>query len=394
MTPGSTPSETAVQDTVFEVERFEWTAPDRIELTGVWTGVRGMRFIRPTLVLEGEGRRVRLLALLEHKPWPADDGTDWKAAFAWEGDKIAAESAELSVASGIDLELPAPRKTVAKAPRRFRHKVTARELPRDEEHDLLRRKRTGIVSEAPAMHPPSADPPAELPPVEEPEPAASAHGGVDSARERAAAAEIRAGQLLQERDEALARRKAISAEFTKSTENHEASAREGRAAEREETTRLLAEGADLRSGVERQREMALLERDKAVEARDEAVGAMEQAVAERKQALADRKAAFRERDKAQVERDQALGERERAESARAKALGERDAATAERDSARSERDGVVAAQERGLPVVPPQPRHLPAEPARSRVEVWTPRAAALGALGVLALIIFRLFAGL
>ena len=47
---------------VLEIERFEWAAPDRIELVGVWSGLRGRRFIRPTLVLEGEGEPKRLLA--------------------------------------------------------------------------------------------------------------------------------------------------------------------------------------------------------------------------------------------------------------------------------------------------------------------------------------------
>ena len=35
----------------FAAERFHWPAPDRLELTGRWTGVRGIRFVRPTLVL-------------------------------------------------------------------------------------------------------------------------------------------------------------------------------------------------------------------------------------------------------------------------------------------------------------------------------------------------------
>src|SRR4051812_28240287 len=94
---------------VFELERFEWTAPDRIEVAGRWSGLRAHRFIRPTLVLDGPGGSTRLLALLEHKPWEAADGETWIAAFPWTGDVVEIESAELSLATGIELRLPLPR---------------------------------------------------------------------------------------------------------------------------------------------------------------------------------------------------------------------------------------------------------------------------------------------
>ncbi|MFL5840752.1 MAG: hypothetical protein ACJ77Z_09935, partial [Thermoleophilaceae bacterium] len=133
MTSGSPPPDAAVDAAILEVERFEWTAPDRIELAGVWFGLRGRRFIRPTLVLKGpDGPRRRLLALLEHKPWPADDGEDWIAAFAWEGEPIAAESAELNVGSGIDLVLPPPRPVGGHQPsRRFRHRAVSLDASRE-----------------------------------------------------------------------------------------------------------------------------------------------------------------------------------------------------------------------------------------------------------------------
>src|SRR3954462_9391742 len=65
---------TAARAAVLEIERFEWAAPNRIEIVGHWTGLHGRRFMRPTLVLKGEGDPKRLLALLEHKPWAASDG--------------------------------------------------------------------------------------------------------------------------------------------------------------------------------------------------------------------------------------------------------------------------------------------------------------------------------
>jgi hypothetical protein len=60
----------------------------------------------------------------------------------------------------------------------------------------------------------------------------------------------------------------------------------------------------------------------------------------------------------------------------------------------AERDGVISAQQRGLPVMPAQPRHLPSEPERSPQEVWTARAIAAGALALFLLVVIKLFAGL
>src|SRR3954469_15753846 len=110
MTAGSSLPETAASGgAVFEIERFGWAAPDRSEIAGSWSGVRGRRFIRPTLILKGEREPKRLLALLEHKPWAAGDDGAWLAAFPWQGGPGEFSSADLHVASGIDVELPAPR---------------------------------------------------------------------------------------------------------------------------------------------------------------------------------------------------------------------------------------------------------------------------------------------
>src|SRR3954452_11706630 len=92
----------------FELESFEWRADDRLEITGRWYGVRGLRFVRPTLHARANGRRRRMIALLDHKPWPAEDGRAWTAAFAWRGEHHAITSARLEVAPDIVLELPPP----------------------------------------------------------------------------------------------------------------------------------------------------------------------------------------------------------------------------------------------------------------------------------------------
>jgi hypothetical protein len=109
---------------VFEVERFGWTAPDRLELHGRWTGIRGVRFVRPTLTLRAADGVRRALALLEHKPWAAEDGVEWVAAFPWRGEAPEFESAELAVATDIEIALPPPKRAGAAATPRKR--ATAR----------------------------------------------------------------------------------------------------------------------------------------------------------------------------------------------------------------------------------------------------------------------------
>src|SRR5690348_8227868 len=92
----------------FELERFGWTGDERLEVTGRWFGVRGRRFIRPTLTLRAGGRRRRMIALLEHKPWPANEDETWTAAFAWRGAREEITTARMEVAPDVVLELPAP----------------------------------------------------------------------------------------------------------------------------------------------------------------------------------------------------------------------------------------------------------------------------------------------
>jgi flagellar biosynthesis chaperone FliJ len=92
---------------VFELERFE-PAAGRLELSGRWFGVRGRRFMRPTLPTDLDPGRVRALADLDDKPWAAEDGAPWTASFPWESDRRL-QASELSVAPDITIQLPAPR---------------------------------------------------------------------------------------------------------------------------------------------------------------------------------------------------------------------------------------------------------------------------------------------
>ena len=92
-------------DVAFEVESIEWPSPDRVEISGRWFGVRGRRFVRPTLELEVDGEHRRMLAVLDHKPWEAEDGEVWVAAFDWDGEQADLAGGELSVGPDVSVEL-------------------------------------------------------------------------------------------------------------------------------------------------------------------------------------------------------------------------------------------------------------------------------------------------
>jgi len=117
---GATITDTSVTDPAFVVERFGLEG-GRLEVAGHWHGVRGRRFVRPVLWLHrGEARR-RLVAVLDHKPWAADDGDPWLAAFAWDGGALDADRAELEVGRELVVDLPLPgRKAPPSTPARPR----------------------------------------------------------------------------------------------------------------------------------------------------------------------------------------------------------------------------------------------------------------------------------
>ena len=41
----------APEEVTFEVERFDWVDDARLEVLGRWSGVRGLRFVRPVLTV-------------------------------------------------------------------------------------------------------------------------------------------------------------------------------------------------------------------------------------------------------------------------------------------------------------------------------------------------------
>lgn len=93
---------TAPIATVFDLEEFR-TEHDRVVVRGRWSGTRGMRFVRPTLLV---GER-EVLATLDHKPWAPDAGVLWTAAFPWKGTAIEPQDAALAVTPAVTVPLVA-----------------------------------------------------------------------------------------------------------------------------------------------------------------------------------------------------------------------------------------------------------------------------------------------
>jgi hypothetical protein len=90
----------------FALDALAQDADGRVEVTGRWFGIRGRRFVRPTLtaVLKSGGEQ-RALADLDHKPWATEDGESWTAAFLLQAEIEEAAELELNVAPDITVPL-------------------------------------------------------------------------------------------------------------------------------------------------------------------------------------------------------------------------------------------------------------------------------------------------
>ena len=288
-----TQSETT--EVAFEVERVGWPSPDRLEVVGRWFGVRGRRFIRPTLYVEVDGAPRRILAVLDHKPWAVEDGEEWVAAFAWQGEPVDLSGSELTVSPGITVEL-APAGEQRRGGRSF-----ARPPRQDVLETELAAAREKAQQLSRELHTARADHAAELVRTAKEHEEALERARAESAT-AAQDAEHRAAELHGELDAARDRITRLETALQKA---------------RNELAVARADAAAHREGLERERAALATEASKA-------------AAAEVERLRQERDAARRETDNANTERDAA-----RRESASAR--GERDAAIRDRDRARRER---------------------------------------------------------
>jgi hypothetical protein len=422
------PQTDATPAVAFEVERFAWTGDDRIEVAGRWFGLRGHRFMRPSLVVDAGQERRRLLALLEHKPWAADDGELWVAAFAWEGDPVDVTAAELAVAPSVAVELPAAPVPGGRGRSKGRAGANgARTGPRIAAHserrtDALRRELRGVEAEVAelradrerALRTHRADVTrlrdelaAERAALEqarcELERLAGSDADAGPAAERDAAVHDRdeARAALRTRDDALAaaraalgeRDDALAAAHAKiEKRDGELTAARRRAeelrAQRDELATAAADApppaphadSEAAARAERERDVALRERDALARRLDAALRERDAGRRERNDWISQADAATAARDAAIAARDAAAGERDALAAERDAAIGERDAAVAERDAAVAGRG--ADASERGAAAEPSVPRPGPrGDPAERTRPPATARARATAAAG-------------
>jgi hypothetical protein len=92
----------------FELERFAWGAPDRLQVAGRFTGLGDVPQGDPVLVVWGPEREHRLQAVPESLSGSLEDGSSWSAEFAWQEPPVAFDVARLELGPEIVVELPEP----------------------------------------------------------------------------------------------------------------------------------------------------------------------------------------------------------------------------------------------------------------------------------------------
>jgi hypothetical protein len=303
----------------FELDRFALTGDDRLEVRGRWFGVRGRRFVRPTLTVLTAGGSSRSLADLAHKPWAAEDGQPWTAEFSAPGDGGELLEVELAVAPDIEVTLPAPGQKASVAKRR-----TAAPAARTAVRGTARSR----------------------PRVQPGPPSVSSHqlntlrDELASARreiERLTAALASAEGAQVEASAALARRDAVLTEL------------EGASAELERASAELESASAERDAAVQARDLAVADLAQARRSREELqshleeltrqVSARDGRLEELLRVVADRDARLAELASVATDRDAALAEL-------AAVAADRDAALAARDQAISQRQALAESLER------------------------------------------------
>ena len=323
----------------FELERYEFKGDDRVEISGRWSGVRGRRFIRPTLTVMTGGRGSRALADLEHKPWAPEEGKLWMAAFSCTVEDATALEAELNVAPDITITLPAPGGAGITGAKRAKPGRTGRE-PR------VRRE----LLERPAPKRRSAARPSQE---------STARREVAAIRTTMDEVVAEKERLLQESaaekerllQKAAAEQERLQLELVAS-ETEQAQLR----ARVEELTAELSHAVAARTSALAARDQALetserslAERDTAVQAQQEAVAARDAALESRAAAVAMREEALNARDEsdaaanaALLARDHALAQRDAADTARGRAVADRETLAQAADQLRNQHEDDLA----------------------------------------------------
>jgi hypothetical protein len=337
----------------FEVERLERDG-DKLIVSGHWSGLRGVRFVRPTLVI---GDR-EVLATLEHKPWTPRADRAWTAAFPWKGRTPDASQLALAVAPSVTVPLgppggdpeptlvlvpgepatdespppaPAPaakptkRRPPAKRAPKAAGSAAAKAAPKAAAPAGAKAASSAAEPAAAKAAPKAAEPAAAkaAPKAAEPTPAKTAPEE-PAPEPSATTARMRARLLEQELEAVVAERDALRGKLDEAETLLAAAdtARADREASLRRERRSADAAADERDDIARARIAAERDRDLALGQRDEAVK--------------DREAAVRARMRMELQCDEAV-------EAQAVAAAEIERAKAERDEANAQRDEVLLA---------------------------------------------------
>jgi hypothetical protein len=93
----------------FELKRFAWATPDRLEVSGTFGGLQDATpAAAPVLVVRAGDRVHRLPAVPDSLNGPPAEGRVWQAHFAWQDAPVAFDVAELHLGANLVVELPEP----------------------------------------------------------------------------------------------------------------------------------------------------------------------------------------------------------------------------------------------------------------------------------------------
>jgi hypothetical protein len=92
----------------FELKRFSWAAPDRLDLVGIFSGLDDEPTGEPSLVVRGADGAHRLPAVMDSISGSPAEHDQWAATFAWLDAPVAFDEAQLEFDSGLCVELPPP----------------------------------------------------------------------------------------------------------------------------------------------------------------------------------------------------------------------------------------------------------------------------------------------
>jgi len=106
--PTQDPPTSPAEAVTFALERFNWAAPDRLELAGTFDGLDAAPTGEPVLVLAGPTGTYRLTAAPGDVSGTPANGEPWSAAFVWHEAPAAFDAAMLELGDALAVDLPAP----------------------------------------------------------------------------------------------------------------------------------------------------------------------------------------------------------------------------------------------------------------------------------------------